>query len=41
MPQRPASEAAYCDRIGEQAAYFGITKEQAVEIVPSNAGPIH
>jgi endonuclease YncB( thermonuclease family) len=28
----PEAETAYRDRIAEQAAYFGITKEQAVEI---------
>ena len=28
----PEAETAYRDRITEQAAYFGITKEQAVEI---------
>lgn len=28
----PEAETAYRDRIGEQAAYFGITKEQAVEL---------
>lgn len=33
----PEAETAYRDRIAEQAAYFGITNEQAVEIAHESA----